>query len=261
MENLEETLREMCCLGDVEKIKVLLDGGVNINSQNKLNGWTGLHWAAKRNHKQVACCLLHHGADPCIRTLKEELAIDLTQNEDIRQLLSNKQKDDTAEEGSSFISVTSDSQEMPPKLEFVPNYILNPQFPYSESATEFARRVGIPESTVRTTATSSGVFDKNHALNRCDTNETDCMERSTLEKDGHLVLKFRVAESNEKDFIEIELEREHLSFTALVDVCLMAFNVEKSKLKKIRKLPNTIVQNDRDVKRLKQFQEMEVVIE
>jgi len=53
IENSEEKLRELCCYGDIEAVENLIKKGVEINSQNKMNGWTALHWAAKRNHMNV----------------------------------------------------------------------------------------------------------------------------------------------------------------------------------------------------------------
>jgi hypothetical protein len=85
--NLEESLRETACLGDVDKVQVLVSAGVDVNSQNKVNGWTALHWAAKRNHKHVVSYLLQSGAKPTIQSFKNELAADVTQSEEIKRLL------------------------------------------------------------------------------------------------------------------------------------------------------------------------------
>ena len=53
IENSEESLREACCYGDMEAVQKFINQGIPINSQNKMNGWTALHWAAKRNHIKV----------------------------------------------------------------------------------------------------------------------------------------------------------------------------------------------------------------
>ena len=47
MSALEEQFRESACYGDVDIMNSLLNAGVNVNSQNKMNGWTALHWACK----------------------------------------------------------------------------------------------------------------------------------------------------------------------------------------------------------------------
>lgn len=39
-EDNEERLREAACIGDIESIKTLIESiAVNVNSQNKVNGW------------------------------------------------------------------------------------------------------------------------------------------------------------------------------------------------------------------------------
>ncbi len=36
---LQERLREASAIGDIEEVKTLVESGVNINSQNEINGW------------------------------------------------------------------------------------------------------------------------------------------------------------------------------------------------------------------------------
>ncbi|KAM9258270.1 ankyrin repeat domain-containing protein 40-like isoform 2-T3 [Cariama cristata] len=84
---LEERLREAAALGDVEEVRRLLGAGADINSRNEINGWTCLHWACKRNHAQVVSCLLEAGADKEILTTEGELAAQLTSKPDIRKIL------------------------------------------------------------------------------------------------------------------------------------------------------------------------------
>ena len=54
-EDIDEKLREAACYGDWEAIERMIanDKDIDINSQNKVNGWTALHWAAKRKHIKV----------------------------------------------------------------------------------------------------------------------------------------------------------------------------------------------------------------
>jgi len=76
-----------------------------------------------------------------------------------------------------------------------------------------------------------------------------------------LVLKVRVANSAEKDFIEIDIPRQ-LTFNHLVTLMRSELDVDaKAVVKKVRKLPDTIVRNDRDVQRLRDYQELELVLE
>ena len=57
---------------------LFLSRGVNTNSQHDINGWTALHWAAKRNHLNIVNLLCNHGADKNIATNKGEVAAQLT---------------------------------------------------------------------------------------------------------------------------------------------------------------------------------------
>ena len=45
---MEENLREAACNGDIEALESILTNGIDVNSKNKMNGWTALHWAARR---------------------------------------------------------------------------------------------------------------------------------------------------------------------------------------------------------------------
>ena len=60
---MDEKLREAACYGDVEIIEKLIAEGVDINNQHKVNGWTALHWASKRDQTNVVkvSSFLSHG--------------------------------------------------------------------------------------------------------------------------------------------------------------------------------------------------------
>jgi hypothetical protein len=75
-----------------------------------------------------------------------------------------------------------------------------------------------------------------------------------------LVLKVRVAHAADTDFIEIELDHNNLTYENLVSIMCQELEVEKQIVHKVRKLPDTIVRKDKDVKRLKDFQELELVL-
>lgn len=73
------------------------------------------------------------------------------------------------------------------------------------------------------------------------------------------MLKVRLADSEDLDFIEIELPENELTFAKLVETCCEELNILSNAIAKIRKLPDTILRKDKDVLRLKNFQEIEVV--
>jgi hypothetical protein len=37
--SLEDTLREACCIGDIEGVEELVNKGIDVNAKNNINGW------------------------------------------------------------------------------------------------------------------------------------------------------------------------------------------------------------------------------
>nr|CAI9710195.1 unnamed protein product [Rangifer tarandus platyrhynchus] len=77
-----------------------------------------------------------------------------------------------------------------------------------------------------------------------------------------LVLKVKIQNPSlrENDFIEIELDRQELTYQKLLRVSCCELGVNPGQVEKIRKLPNTLVRKDKDVARLQDFQELELVL-
>ncbi|KAM4761737.1 ankyrin repeat domain-containing protein 40-like [Cyanocitta cristata] len=75
-----------------------------------------------------------------------------------------------------------------------------------------------------------------------------------------LVLKVRVQNLRDSDFIEIELDRQELTYQDLLRVSCCELGINPEQVEKIRKLPNTLVRKDKDVARLQDFQELELVL-
>lgn len=74
-----------------------------------------------------------------------------------------------------------------------------------------------------------------------------------------LVLKIRVANTADSDFVEVELPRSELTYQALLYLCCKELDLNPHQIQKLRKLPNTRLRKDKDVQRLENFQEIEVV--
>ncbi|KAJ2785422.1 hypothetical protein H4R18_000505 [Coemansia javaensis] len=83
----EENLREMAALGNLKAVRAYVHGGVNVNSQNGMNGWTALHWAAARGHADVAAFLIRAGADPGMANGKGQVPLDVCRSPEVRALL------------------------------------------------------------------------------------------------------------------------------------------------------------------------------
>ncbi|KAL9550806.1 hypothetical protein MBANPS3_004550 [Mucor bainieri] len=112
----EHTLREVAALGNIKATLHLAHAGVNLNSQNAMNGWTALHWAAHRGHEHVVTALLRSGADPLIKTQKGQTALDLAANHEAAAAVLRAAVGDKVD-----VSVGPE-----PALPIVPTYMQNP---------------------------------------------------------------------------------------------------------------------------------------
>ncbi|KAG2214216.1 hypothetical protein INT46_010451 [Mucor plumbeus] len=112
----EHTLREVAALGNIKATLHLAHSGVNVNSQNAMNGWTALHWAAHRGHEHVVTALLRSGADPLIKTQKGQTALDLAANHEATIAVLR-----AAVGGKIDVSVGPE-----PALPIMPTYMQNP---------------------------------------------------------------------------------------------------------------------------------------
>ncbi|ORZ02800.1 ankyrin repeat-containing domain protein [Syncephalastrum racemosum] len=113
----EETLREVAALGNTRAVQHFAKAGVNLNSQNAMNGWTALHWAAHRGHVDVVRALLSNGARPELKTNKGQTALSLAQRHpDIVDILSriDSSSPDAHDPGAE------------PDLPIVPKYMQEP---------------------------------------------------------------------------------------------------------------------------------------
>lgn len=77
---------------------------------------------------------------------------------------------------------------------------------------------------------------------------------------SELVLKIRIANSFDPDFIEVDLPRNALNYQNLIKLCCNELDINEAQVSKIRKLPNTKIRRDKDVQRLEDFQEIEIVL-
>ena len=73
-----------------------------------------------------------------------------------------------------------------------------------------------------------------------------------------LVVKVRQCGSGESDFVEVEVVA--LTYQALLHACCEELELSTTDVAKIRKLPNILVRKDRDIQRMREGQELEVVI-
>lgn len=389
--DVNETLRECCALGNEEEVLKQLRNGAAINSQNRVNGWTPLHWATRREHASIVNILLENGADVNVRNNKCEKPVDITTNKDIKTILETAEKKANSQE-KTHNNINATSPKSKTKLltetpvNFVPGYIANPVFPYTlatanpmlrstqtnnrgsdmkdqpmilpgylanpvyavaagsplmaenhsvtsqssnnnvnfvpgylanpvyaiaatenhtsaEEATSQSKTsnnetplnfvpgylanpvyaVGAPAlannevreefkpifvphveqfgSLVNTYVNSMQSLEKHVEYRMCDSCHTTPVANVYVGANvSEIVLKVRQADQEDDDFVEVELNRKILTYDELLDVCSKEFRINRSDIKKIRKLPNTLIRRDKDVKRLQPYQELEIIL-
>ena len=157
------------------------------------------------------------------------------------------------------------------ELPFVPNYLKNPPFPYydmTESSPQYTTPMKnsvslVPILTEDFQAVSLAASEE--TSNGCNTSDqkmpatvSSCSASSSPSSSLPLLVKARLAESGESDFVEVEVEP--MSFQTLLRACCEELEVPMVEVSKIRKLPNVIVRKDQDVQRMKTGQELEIVL-
>lgn len=223
----EEKFREAACIGDLETVEHLLNNSsVDVNSSNVINGWTALHWAAKRNHRGIVSYLMSKGANNQVTCKSGEIPAQLSSDPEIHNILG---------------AVNGQVETRQSNLPITPNYITHPEFPYT--------RKGDPPSQANRNVPYNAPNVPYNAPNT-----------SYAGAEHEIVLKVRLANSDERDFIEVELPRSHLTFESLLSLFCHELGVDRKLVYKIRKLPDTVVRKDKDVKRLRDYQELELVL-
>jgi len=235
---LEEKLREAACFGDIDGVKDLIAKGVNVNSQHDINGWTALHWAAKRNHLNIVNLLCNHGADKSIATNKGELPAQLTSEGVIKVLLSAN-----LNKSASTPKVVKKEENLP----ITPNYIRSPPLGYKVD-TGNREQAAVQEKRPR-------------VENAKQTPQRRQVAQVTGQAQAQeLILKVRVAGSEDPDYIEVEMPGESLTLEYLAVVAAEELGVETSQVERIRKMPNTKLRRDKEVARMTDYQEVELVM-
>ena len=84
-------LHSACLDSNLQMVDLLLKKGVNASVKDA-DEWTPLHVACTQDSLEIVKLLLEHNANPCLLNLDDELPIDLTENEEIKALLSRYDK-------------------------------------------------------------------------------------------------------------------------------------------------------------------------
>ena len=217
-----ERLLEVCYLGDIHTVKKVVESGADINFANKVNKWTPLHWAVSQNHIALVKYLIEEGADREAYNDKGQIPIQLSTSQEIDKLLQTP--DSPIEENPTRMSQFS-KEHLHEKHGFVPNFIQYPQIAYPGRQAESSK---------------------------------DSMRIHSKE----ICIRARVGEKGELDFIEVDIDIERCTFEEFKFILSRELQIDTQELyvSKVRKLPNTIVRNDRDIMRLKEGNEIEFIL-
>ncbi len=179
--------------------------------------------------------MLEHGADGNVKNNKGQVPADLCKNsKEIRQMLGQEDQSSAIQDNNSQNS------------SFVPNYLRHPQVNYEVDL----RGVETAEDRSNVSVVSSKQL-----------NEDRNREQKQLQ--SFKILKIRVAgDSNDADFIEIDLPSSKWNYESLVQVMCQELNFDTNvkTVDRIRKLPNTRLRRDVEVQRLEDYSELELVI-
>ncbi|KAJ2722433.1 hypothetical protein GGI07_003331 [Coemansia sp. Benny D115] len=170
----EEDFREMAALGNLKAIMAFLRGGINIDHQNKMNGWTALHWACARNNISVIELLIRAGANLSIENNKGERPIDVCKTTEARDLFKaymGKDADQAADSSKQQPSV-SPLQKVDGS-DFVPNYLTNP---------DLSKAWGMPDSALLPSQGDSGYMRQMQYEASVSTKSTSAAHQPVPEK-------------------------------------------------------------------------------
>lgn len=175
----EENLREMAALGNVKAVRAYLRNGVDMDSQNKMNGWTAMHWACARGQTAAVELLLGSGADVNIKNHKGETALDLCKSDQTRALLAVNGLVSSNTEGES----DKQTEDMAKDNTFSPNYLTHP---------DLSRAWGMPEDVQVANSVGESSYSQqlqrevssNHAAAVAISDQKPSNERELLVYDG-----------------------------------------------------------------------------
>uniref|UniRef100_A0A0K0CVG7 ANK_REP_REGION domain-containing protein n=1 Tax=Angiostrongylus cantonensis TaxID=6313 RepID=A0A0K0CVG7_ANGCA len=183
---------EQCMVGDECKVTNMLNANiVDTTYHHPINGWTALHWAARRGHESICLLLLRSGFS---RELKES---DGRTPWEVRRT-------------SSFLLIykplyvlieqTRDAVE---SNRFVPNYIRHPPFPYSKSSS-FEYGTGVSRVLVSPCGAAYYSYGRRDSLNRtrfllvrtCFSDGKEAFKRVTLPGGASLTQLKKIVEKS-----------------------------------------------------------------
>ena len=243
-----EKLRELCYIGDLELIKAFcINEKPDVNSKNKINQWTALHWAAKQNNLELVKYLLEIGASIDNKDKDDRKPSYFAKDPMIKSLL-------TRDVNENQLNLSKTVETVSSQISFIPNFIKNPDFHYGNKQLFNGNNKNGSSDTLKETSTSGHQTKSNIAISDSNMISNHSQNRSEI-------VTIRVKANTDEDFIEIDIDKMNLDFETFKNICrkeLDHIDLKKS-IFKIRKLPNVLIRNTNDIKRLKMDQEIEFV--
>ena len=212
----------------------------------------------------IAQILLQNGADVSIKTFKGELPYELTTSTDILAVLK-------VEPDEKFTKRCSEGKS---HLPIVPNYLKSPMFPYATQDSDDHLDTATLSSPIDINLTSELNY-KSERTGYDVANKPAGSKQDTCDGDGKnlaseplgthtmvtssLIVRVRVAgDSADGDFVEVEVPS--LNYSSLLESCCEELELTPEGVARVRKLPNVWIRKDKDVQRLKDGQELEVIL-
>eukprot|EP00124_Ichthyophonus_hoferi_P005266 Ihof_evm2s720 gene=Ihof_evmTU2s720 len=139
-EDRVDELLAAAALGDARMVLGMIQHGADINSQHSMNGWTSLHWAAHRGHSGLVELLLNSGAKTDIKNSLGQLPGALCKDDITCGVFLRHEVEANVPDTNRNTQATT----------IIPNYLSNPEFPYTKEYSTMA--ASLPRETSTTTS-------------------------------------------------------------------------------------------------------------
>jgi hypothetical protein len=139
---------------------------------------------------------------------------------------------------------------------FVPNYLANPEFLYANSNLYTSYTASSKSNDVQLESDKKLIEQDKPNKYIPQSKSHDSM----LSKESE-VITIRLKANEDEDFIEIDIDKLNITFEEFKEMCYKELDHidRKMKIFKIRKLPNILIRNTNDIKRLRNEQEIQVI--
>lgn len=137
-------------------------------------------------------------------------------------------------------------------LPIIPHYLKHQEFPYSK------RREESLNNELLSQGMECDTYGAGYKRKMIEQHNTEQMSKRMNNNDNALMVKCRIAGHEDLDFIEVEVTP--VTFTNLLHSCCEELQINSDYVYKLRKLPDIVIRNDKDVLRLVPNQEIEVVL-